>query len=165
MTPILEQVIEALREELQQYGEMLALLETQQGSLSGGDFDSFSHANRALDSQRGVLATSRTHRENLQRQLAWTLGQPESETFQNLFPLIPENYRPLLRALVREINELIEHVRVRLQFNHTLLRRSLESTEAMLHTISSQANSALLVEERNSSGAESSPCTVSAAIV
>lgn len=165
MTPILEQVIEALREELQHYGEMLALLETQQGDLSGGDLISFSHTSRALDSHRGILAASRTHRENLQRQLAWTLGQPESETFGNLLRLIPENYRPLLRALIREINELIEHVRVRLQFHHTLLRRSLELTESMLHTISSQANSALLAEERNSPGAEPTPCTVSTAIV
>jgi len=165
MTPILEQVIEALREELQQYGEMLALLETQQGSLSGDDFNSLSTTSRALDSHCGVLAASRTNRENLQRHLAWSLGQPDSETFQNVLPFIPEDYRPLVLALIREINQLIEHVRVRLQFNHTQLRRSLELTEAMLNTISSQANSALLAEERNSPGAESSPCTVSAAIV
>lgn len=165
MTQILDQVIEALREELRQLGEMLALLDTQQGCLNRGDAPGLLAASGAMDAQRGVIETARTRRETLQHQLAWTLGRSESQSFQEILPRIPESYRPLLVALVQEINQLIEQVRIRLESNHSQLRRSLELTGQLLNTFSSRAFSALLAEERNSSGADSPPRTASAAIV
>lgn len=165
MTPTLEQVIEALREELQQYGEMLALLEDQHGCLIRQDAQSILNSCSTLDTQRNVIEAARARRESLQRQLAWVLGRPENPTIRDLLPLIPDYYHPLISALSREINELIESVHERVQTNHSLLRRSLELTERFLATISSHANSALLAEEWNSSGADSQQCTVSAAIV
>lgn len=165
MTPNLEQVIEALREELQQYGEMLALLEVQHGGLIRQDAQSILNSCATIDTQRNVIEAARTRRESLQRQLAWVLGHPESLAVRDLLPLLPDYCRPLISALICEINQLIECVHERLQTNHSLLRRSLELTERFLATISSHANSALLAEERNSSGADSPQCTVSAAIV
>lgn len=165
MTPTLEQVIEALRDELQQYGAMLALLETQREHLSLQDTQSILNSSATLDKQHGVIAAARARRETLQRQLAWVLGHPDTPGVRDLLPLIPDYYRPLISALAREINELIESVRERVQTNQSLLRRSLELTERSLATISSHANSALLAEERNSSGADSPQYTVSAVIV
>lgn len=165
MTPPLEQVIEALRDELQHYGAMLALLETQRDYLTRQDAQSILNSCATLDTQRTAIEGARARRETLQRQLAWILGRPENPTIRDLLPLIPGYYHPLISALIREINGLIESVRERVQTNHSLLRRSLELTERFLTTISSHANSALLAEERNSSGAESQQHTVSAAIV
>ena len=59
MTPTLEQVIEALREELQHYGEMLALLEAQHGCLIRQDAQSTLNSCASLDAQRNVLETAR----------------------------------------------------------------------------------------------------------
>lgn len=165
MTPPLEQVIEALRDELQQYGAMLASLEAQREHLTRQDAQSILNSCATLDTERNAIEAAREKREALQRQLAWVLGRPENPTFRDLLPLIPDYYHPLISALTREINELIESVHERVQTNHSLLRRSLELTERFLATISSHANSALLAEERNSSGAESQQHTVSAAIV
>ena len=165
MIPNLEQVIEALRDELQQYGEMLALLEAQHECLTRQDTPLVLNSCSSVDAQRNAIGVARTKRETLQRQLAWTLGHPGSLAIRDLLPLIPDYYRPLISALTREINQLIERVHERVQSNHSQLRSSLELTERFLATISSQANSALLAEERNSSGADSSQCTASAAIV
>jgi len=165
MTPTLEKLIEALRDELQQYGEMLARLEAQHECLTSQDAASLLNSCATVDGQRQTIEAARIKRETLQRQLTWVLGHPECLAVRDLLPLIPDYYRPLLSALTREINQLIERVRSRVQTDHSLLRRSLELTEQFLATISSQANSALLVEERNSSGADSPQCTVSAAIV
>ena len=165
MTPPLEQFIEALRDELQHYGAMLAMLESQRESLARQDAQSILNSCATLDTQRNAIEGARARRETLQRQLAWVLKRPENPIIRDLLPLIPDYYHPLISALVREINELIESVRERVQTNQSLLRRSLELTERSLATISSHANSALLAEERNSSGADSSQRTVSAAIV
>ena len=165
MTQILEQVIEALRDELQQFGEMLALLESQQTSLNRGDIGGIAGTAAAIDSQRNVIESARARRENLQKQLAWTVGDPGSQSLQSLLPRTPDIYRPLLLALVGEINQLVEAVRTRLEANQLQLRRALDLTARLLSTISSQAYSALLAEERNSSGAESTPHVVTAAIV
>lgn len=165
MTQILEQVIEALRDELQQFGELLALLETQQTCLNRADAGEISRTAAAVDSQRKVIEAARDRRENLQRQLAWTIGEPDSQSLQSLLPRTPEIYRPLLFALVGEINQLIEAVRSQLESNQFQLRRALDLNARMQSTISSQAYSALLAEERNSSGAESTPHVVTAAIV
>lgn len=165
MTQILEQVIEALRDELQQFGEMLALLEAQEKSLNRGDISDVAHAASAIDLQRNVIESARTRRETLQKQLAWTIGEPDTRSFQSLLHRLPDNYRPLLLALQGEINDLIEAVRTRLEANQVQLRRALDQTARSLSTISSQAYSALLAEERNSSGAESIPHAVTAAIV
>ena len=165
MTAPLEQFIEALRDELQHYGAMLALLESQRDYLTRQDAQSILNSCTTLDAQRNAIEASRTRRETLQRQLAWVLGRPENPTIRDLLPLIPDYYHPLISALTREVNELIESVHERVQSNHSQLRRSLELTERFLTTISSHANSALLAEERNSSGAESQQHTVSAAIV
>lgn len=165
MTQILEQVIEALRDELQQFGELLALLESQQSSLNQGDISGVAHTAFAIDSQRNVIESARGRRETLQKQLAWTIGEPESQSLETLLPRTPENYRPLLSALVHEINQLIEAVRVRLESNQRQLRRAMDQTARLLNTISSQAYSALLAEERNISGSDSTPHAVTAAIV
>lgn len=165
MTQILEHVIEALRDELQQFGEMLVLLEFQQSCLNRGDIGSVPQTTSAIDSQRNVIESARARRENLQRQLTWTIGQPDPQSLQALLPRIPDIYRPLLLALIGEINQLIAEVRLRLEANQLQLRRALDQTVGLLSTISSQAYSALLAEERNPSGAESSPHAVTAAIV
>lgn len=165
MTLILEQLVEALRDELQQFGEMLALLETQTISLTRREISGVIQSTSAIESHRNVIESARLRRENLQKQLAWAAGDPDRRSLQSLLPYAPEPYRPLLSALLGEINQLIETVRIQLESNRLQLQRAHDQTARVLSTISSQAYSALLAEERNSSGAESTPHAATAAIV
>ena len=158
MTTALQQVIDSLRNELQQYGEMLALLEAQRDVVTQREPQSVLTSITIVETQSGAIETARRDRENAQRQLAWSLGRPDdSDSFQQLLPALPEEYRPLVAALVHEINELLQRVRERARQNHSQLCRALELMERFISTISPQAQSALLGGEKVPLDAEPMP--------
>ena len=154
MTASLEQLVDGLRSELQQYGEMLALLEAQQDVVLRCEPRSVLMSVSAVEAQSAAIHAARGHRESCQRQLAVALGWPENETFPQLLSSIPDEYRPLIQALVQEINELLRRVRERADQNHAQLRCSLELMERFISTLSLQAQPALLVGEKDSPGAD-----------
>src|SRR5205814_6593147 len=100
MTPNLEKIIESLRNELQQYGEMLALLDHQQELVRMRGADDILHSIAAINAQSAAIQSARERRAAAQRELARELGQPEETTFGALLPLVAEHYRPLVNALV-----------------------------------------------------------------
>jgi flagellar biosynthesis/type III secretory pathway chaperone len=164
MTATLEQVIEALRNELQQYGEMLALLEAQQRAVSQGESGSVLTSVPAIEAQSSAIQNARRLRETHQRQLAWALGRPENVAFEELLPLLPNEYSPLLSALIREINELLGRVRQFAEENHSQLRRSLELMDRFLFTLSAQGEA---TAQSPDNGAETNPAprAISTAVV
>ena len=136
----LQNVIQALRNELHQYGEMLALLDQQHhlAEHSGADeiLRSISHINH----QSASIRLARERRQTAQRQLAGALQQPELATFSTLTPLLPDSYQPMVSALVQENNELLLRVRERAQANQLLLRRSLELMQRFITTLTLEEN-------------------------
>lgn len=165
MTATLEQVIEALRNELQQYGEMLALLEAQQEAVAQRESGSVLTSIPAIEAQSSAIQEARCTRETHQRHLAWALGRPDSITFQELLPLLPDEYRPLVGALVQEINELLERVRQFAEQNHSQLRRSLELMDRFLVTFGVPGEAARLTLQPNPPEAGSTARPISTAVV
>jgi signal transduction histidine kinase len=158
MTKALQQVIDSLRHEVQQYGEMLALLEAQQDVVTQREPQSVLTSIATVESQSVAIGKARQDRETAQSQLAWALGwSDKNHSFQQLLPLLPGEYRPLVAALVEEINELLRRVRERAEQNHAQLRRALELMERFISTISLQAQTTLLVGEQPPSDAEPPP--------
>ena len=137
MTVILQKLIEALRNELEQYGEMLALLEQQQ-EAAGLGADDVIHTIAAINSQGSSIQNAREHRKTCQRQVSEKLNQPHDSSFAHLIPLLPHHYQPLLGALVQENNELLIRVRERAQQNQALLRRSIDFMQRFISTLSSE---------------------------
>ena len=158
MTVDLTSIIDALRNELQQYGEMLALLDHQQELVRMRGADDILHSIAAINSQSATIQSARERREAMQRELAETLGQPADATFATLLPLVAEHYRPLVGALVQENNELLQRVRHRAGENQAMLRRSLELMQRFITTLSPEsgrqstqsANSAVMAMEPGS---------------
>jgi hypothetical protein len=150
MIVTLQQLIEALRNELQQYGEMLALLDHQQELVMLQGADDILHSISAVDSQSGAIQAARANRQLAQRNLAEKLSEPRESTFAHLIPLIPEQYRPLVTALVQENNELLQRVRQRAQQNHLLLRHSLDMMQRFISTLSPPDSSLPASPEQNS---------------
>ena len=166
MTATLEPVIEALRNELQQYGEMLALLEAQQQAVSRRQSGLVLNTVPAIEDQGSVIQDARRTRETHQRQLAWALGRPDGVVaFQELLPLLPGEYRPLISALVQEINQLLGRVRQFAEQNHSQLRRSLELMDRFLVTfsVSGEIVHSALQQDPPESG--STPSSISTAVV
>ena len=121
MKELLSNLIEALREELKQYGEMLALLDQQQQLVMRRQVAELPENVNCVNAQAGVIAAARQEREQRQRHLARLLALPETSGFAVLIPLLPADYRPLVDALVHENNELLVRVQKRARQNHLLL--------------------------------------------
>lgn len=134
-TDNIELLVAALREELQHYGEMLALLDRQQEQVkaraAGEIFQSISQ----IQAQAGAIQAARQHREKCRGVTALACGHPENVPFTGLIPVLPPDYRPLVQALVEENNHLLGRVRQRARQNHVLLRRSVELMQELLRTL------------------------------
>ena len=135
MTNSVTSLIDALRQELQQYGEMLARLDQQQHSIMRRAADDVLASVTAVQDQGAAIQTARHAREQTQRQLARHLGQPEKTTLTKLAEKMPPDYQLLVRALMDENNHLLVRVQQRARQNHLLLRRSLELMRDLLHDL------------------------------
>jgi len=126
MNETTEGLIGALRDELQQYGEMLALLEQQQQHVVQRSSAALLENLASINAQTSVIEVARRQREQFQRQLSMSLQLPADAKFRNLLGVVPEPQRGLVEALVDEINRCLRRVQQRARQNHLLLRCSVE---------------------------------------
>jgi flagellar biosynthesis/type III secretory pathway chaperone len=134
MTENIHHLIAALREELQQYGEMLARLEEQQERVLRRDADQILQSVSAIQEQGLTIQRTREIREACQKQTAAGLGLNEIE-FAAIIPRLPNDYRGLIEALVDENNSLLQRIQQRARQNHLLLRQSLDLMQRFLSTL------------------------------
>jgi flagellar biosynthesis/type III secretory pathway chaperone len=128
-------LIDALRDELQNYGEMLALLDRQQEYLISRAASEVFQSISLIKAQGGAILQARVRREECRRALAEDWQQPQETGFNALIPLLPADYQPLLQALVDENNELLARVRRRARQNHLMLCRSVELMQELLNSL------------------------------
>ncbi|HEX3719480.1 MAG TPA: flagellar export chaperone FlgN [Verrucomicrobiae bacterium] len=128
-------LIEALRDELQNYGEMLALLERQREYLITRAASEVFQSISLIKAQGAAIQQARERREECRRAVAEDCTMPEEAPFASLIPILPADYQPLLMALVEENNELLYRVRRRARQNHVMLRRSVELMQDLLNTL------------------------------
>lgn len=131
----LQTLIHALREELQQYGEMLALLDRQQELVVARAAEDLFQSISAIQNQANVIQRARAVREERRQTVAAALVQPADTVFTVLIPLLPADYQPLMQALVQENNQLLFRVQQRAHQNHLLLSRSLELMKRFMSTL------------------------------
>jgi flagellar biosynthesis/type III secretory pathway chaperone len=135
MNDLLHNLIEALREELKQYGEMLAVLDQQQSSVVQRHTNDLLQNVASINAQADVIAAVRREREQHQRNVARLLDLVEDSNFATIIPLLPPDYRPLVQALVQENNELLARVHQRTRQNHLLLSHAVELMQQLINAI------------------------------
>jgi flagellar biosynthesis/type III secretory pathway chaperone len=135
MNELLQNLIEALREELKEYGEMLALLDQQQQLVMHRQTQDMLQGVAAINAQSDTIAAARRERGRRQRLIAQQLALPEDAAFAALIPRLPAEYRPLVQALVQENNELLVRVQQRARQNHLLLSRVVELMQRFIGTL------------------------------
>ena len=118
MKELIQNLIEALREELKQYGEMLALLDHQQKLAIQRQSPELLDCLGAVNAQAEAIRVARQEREQRRRHLARTLALDDASGFGELTPWLPRDYQPLVQALVQENNELLIRVQQRALQNH-----------------------------------------------
>lgn len=135
MNDLLHNLIEALREELKQYGEMLAVLEQQQQSVVHRQTSALLQNVADINAQANVISAVRHEREQHRRHVARSLGLEENASFAAIIPLLPQDYRPLVQALVHENNSLLFRIRQRARQNQLLLSHAVELMQQLINSI------------------------------
>ncbi|HEU0009987.1 MAG TPA: hypothetical protein VFT34_09250 [Verrucomicrobiae bacterium] len=129
----LQQLIDALREELQQCGEMLAQLDEPARLASanspGADWPGQPRAD--------ALLAAREAREFSWQQLAWAAQKPQAVSIGELIPCLPRDHQPLVGALVEENESLWRRVYLRLHQDFCWLDRARRTSRQSLDLISS----------------------------
>ncbi len=120
-----DQITEALRSELQEYGGLLNLFDEQQDAILNRKADAITEIEPAIEAQLAILRTRRSRRESLVAALV-----PDATLFQTILHF-PQPMRPLVEALATEVNRLIAKVRRRAQQNQMLLARTIEVTQEL----------------------------------
>ena len=134
MNELLQNFVESLREELKQYGELLALLEQQQAQVVRRLADELLGTVSAVNAQGDAIQMARREREQRQRDLARSLRLLDDARIADLIAAMPEVYRPLVSALVDENNQLLGRVRHCARQNHVLLSRSVELMQQFINS-------------------------------
>jgi flagellar biosynthesis/type III secretory pathway chaperone len=131
----IQKLISALREELKHYGEMLALLDRQQGFIMTRAAHEVFQSISVIKAQSEAIQSARALREECRRAAAEETAQTAEISVNELIATLPSEYRPLLKALVEENNHLLRRVRQRARQNHLLLHRSVELMQGVLNTL------------------------------
>lgn len=138
MIPFLQKtegLIEALRTELQHYGEALALLNEQQELIVQRVAGEIITGIAMIEAHSTAMLAARERRSQLQRELAAELQLPGSAILADLIRRLPAQYQPLVQALLEENNQLLFRVQQRARQNHVLLSRSLELMQGLIRSL------------------------------
>jgi flagellar biosynthesis/type III secretory pathway chaperone len=126
VSPTWQKIAECLRTELAEYGGLLGLFADQQKFLFKREANEVLRLSASIEQQVRTLDQCRRQRERLVADFAGTHAQPPSATLRSMLPLIDPDARPLIEALIGEINHLLHRVRRTSRHNHTLLARAVE---------------------------------------
>lgn len=121
-----EEIIEALRAELLDYGAVLNLLHLQQEALLSRTSDLIREVEQNLATQLAMLSGQRSYRKSLILALTQSRMEPALRETMQFFP---EPMRPLVAALAEEIGRLAGRVRLHEQQNQRLGARVGGQTE------------------------------------
>ena len=135
MIESLKELIEALRDELKNYGEMLVLLDRQQEYLTTRAASEVFHSINLIQAHGSIIQEARERREGCRQAVARAAGRTNHATFAELIPLLPADYQPLLKALVDENNELLQRVRRRARQNHLMLKRAVDLMQQVVNAL------------------------------
>lgn len=135
MTELLQRLIDALRDELKHYGELLARLEHQQDLVIHRNPDDLLGSVSDIQSQAAALQRARAHRDLCRREVAMATGLAETTPFTELVPRLSLECQPLVAALVSENNDLLLRVQQRTRQNHLLLARSVKMMQQLISTL------------------------------
>ncbi len=130
-----ETLVESLRAELEQYGGMVRLLEEQQECLIRRDATRLVVLAEQLVDVSETAATIRRRRELTVRTFALEHGHGAEITLRRLLPSLEIEVRPLVRALIDEVNRLIHRTRQMSRQNHAMFSRAVTLQQDFLRQL------------------------------
>jgi len=130
-----DNIAECLRSEIAEYGRLLNLIEHQHKLIFQRDPGAILRHNPALQAQVDLLHECRGRREQAARDFAAAHDQPSARTMRALLPLVAADGRPLMAALIAEINHLVHRVRRALALNQRLLATTVDCQQEFMRRL------------------------------
>ncbi len=130
-----QEIADNLRAELAEYGELLRLFEAQQRSLFSQAPEEVLRFANEIELQARTLSEFRTRREASVAEFAVAHDRPSTTSLRAMLPLIEADARPLIEALINEVNALLHRVRRTSRHNRTLLARTVEMHQETLQLL------------------------------
>ncbi len=153
MNHLWKNIAECLRTEIAEYGGLLRLFEQQQQHLFGREADAVLRLSAAIEAQVARLHDCRMHREQAVVDFAGVHGHPAGATLRSMLPSVDAEARPLLEALINEVNHLIHRTRRVTRHNHALLARAVETHQEFLRVLRPEAFTTTYAANGRMSGA------------
>lgn len=133
-----EELLDLLRDELQEYGALVGLLKDQQDKILSREPDALMEVNQSVGKQMEASQLLLAKRQDLVSDLACNFGQENETSLSDLVTFFPAVTRPMFESIVEEINALITSVRGKLDQNRRLLSRLSEVTDELLTAFNPQ---------------------------
>jgi hypothetical protein len=130
-----DNLAECFRGEIVEYGALLNLIENQHKLIFLRDPAAIVRLNPTLQAQVEVLHACRGRREKAAQDFAAARARPEARTMLALLPLVASEGRPLLAALMAEINHLVHRVRRAMALNQRLLACTVECQQEFMRRL------------------------------
>jgi flagellar biosynthesis/type III secretory pathway chaperone len=127
-----EELLGLLRDELQEYGGLIGLLNAQQQSILNRRPESLLEINQSVQTQMEASQILQKRRQGFVNHLARNFGESQEASLSELLPHLPDVTQPMFESLIEEINNLITRVRRKVEQNQRLLARLAEVTDQIL---------------------------------
>jgi flagellar biosynthesis/type III secretory pathway chaperone len=127
-----EDLLALLRDELQEYGGLVGLLNTQQQNILDRRSESLMEINQSVQTQMEASQILQKRRQGYVSSLAHSLGEPTDSSLNQLVDYFPEVTRPMFLSIIEEINNLISRIRSKIVQNQKILQRLTEVTDQIL---------------------------------
>lgn len=133
-----EELFELLRREIEGYGQLFAVLESQRSCLKMQDLEGILDCNSGLESQAHLLGELRQERlgrvEQLYRYCDLPVGQNRM-TVRALIRYAPPQSKALFESLIGEVERLLVSSKQYLKRNQMLLRRAHDFNQNFLSLV------------------------------
>ena len=126
-----EDLLNLLRDELQEYGGLIGLLSAQQSILNRQP-DSLLEINQSVQTQMEASQMLQRRRQGYVSSIAEFFGEDRSSTLSELVSHFPMVTQPMFLSIIEEINNLITQVKKKVIQNQKLLARLTEVTDQIL---------------------------------
>jgi hypothetical protein len=133
---LIEELTSILRKEVEEYGELLAVLVEQQEKIMIRDSTALLEINRKMEVQMEINEGLLIERHRLIALMAGEPGGGSEPTLSQLIDSFPDAVQPMFQSFAEEINNLISRARRKMKQNQVLLSRLSEVADELVKAIS-----------------------------
>ena len=127
-----DELADALRDELAEYGGLLATLDEQRDAITGHNVTSLAEINDEIHRQAKSAQHFTSVREEVCARLARAVGCSPDTTERRLLKYMPAEARAMFESLIQESSGVIKNAKKKAERNNVLLAHSEELNEKLL---------------------------------